>query len=449
VKKLLLGAAALLLLIVLGGAGYVALLARRLDTPAFQKSLLAQAKATVGAEVRVKEMDISLLSGVTLRGIAIDNPAPFPGDFLTADAFVLRYRLLPLLAGRVEVERLALERPVLALAMDAKGAFNYEKLGGSSRSTPSPPASAAAAAPLRVVLKRLSVADASIEMTDHRRSRLLAMEDADFRSAFEVVGGTAHGSGEATVATVDLAGLLFLRALRAPLEVSRETVRLAPVRARVAGGEASGDVTVRLKDGFRYVASLEVKDAEVRTLLAEAKSAATASGRLRAKGTFEGRGSLATMKGRGEGTIEDCRVEDARTLALLADVLKVPELASPDFEECRFEFVQAGSRLSTPVVSLRSQALRLTGGGTVNLDTRAIDYDMRLALAPKLMAKVTRPELRPAFRVESDGFSTIDFRLYGTTLDPQTDLLARVGKAAATEAVRGQLERLFKKKSER
>ncbi len=155
------------------------------------------------------------------------------------------------------------------------------------------------------------------------------------------------------------------------------------------------------------------------------------------------------MKGRGEGTIANCRVEDARTLALLADVLKVPELASPDFEECRFEFVQAGSRLSTPVVSLKGQALRLTGRGTVNLDTRALDYEMRLALAPKLMAKVTRPELRPAFRVEGDGFSTIDFRLYGTALAPQTDLLARVGKAAATEAVKGQLGRLFKKKSER
>ena len=40
----------------------------------------------------------------------------------------------------------------------------------------------------------------------------------------------------------------------------------------------------------------------------------------------------------------------------------------------------------------------------------------------------------------------IDFRLYGTTLDPQTDLLSRIGKAAATEAAKDQLNRLFKKK---
>ncbi len=71
---------------------------------------------------------------------------------------------------------------------------------------------------------------------------------------------------------------------------------------------------------------------------------------------------------------------------------------------------------------------------------------MSLALAPKLLAKVTRPELRPAFKDRGDGFSAIDFHLYGTTRDPQTDLLSRVAKAAATEAIKGQLDRLFKKK---
>jgi len=131
-KRLLLAGAALVLLLALAALGYGVLLVRRLDTPEFQKALLDQAKATVGADVRVKEMDISLLSGVTLSGITIANPAPFTGDFLAAKAFVLRYRLWPLLAGRVEVERLALEKPALTLTMDSRGVFNYERLGGAA-----------------------------------------------------------------------------------------------------------------------------------------------------------------------------------------------------------------------------------------------------------------------------------------------------------------------------
>ena len=98
-------------------------------------------------------------------------------------------------------------------------------------------------------------------------------------------------------------------------------------------------------------------------------------------------------------------MEHGRTLALLAAVLQVPELASPDFDECRAEFTQSGDRLSTPVLRLVGKAVQLTGEGSVNLATDGLDYQMTLALAPQLFAKVTRPELRPAFRQRADGFS--------------------------------------------
>lgn len=76
-KKLLLAVAGLGLLLLLAVLAYGTHLVRRLDTPEFHKTLLEQATATVGADVRVKEMDISLLSGVTLKGIVVANPAPF------------------------------------------------------------------------------------------------------------------------------------------------------------------------------------------------------------------------------------------------------------------------------------------------------------------------------------------------------------------------------------
>jgi hypothetical protein len=243
---------------------------------------------------------------------------------------------------------------------------------------------------------------------------------------------------------VSLGDLLFLRSVRAPLTLSKDAVTLAPIRAALAGGSGSGDVTVHTKGGFRYVARLEVKDVETATLLAEAKSAAGLEGRLAAQATFEGSGGLATMKGRGQGTVSGCQLENARTLALLASVLQVPELANPDFDECRAEFTQSGYRVSTPVVLLSGEAVQLRGAGTVDLRTYGLDYAMNLALAPRLFAKVTRPELRPAFKQRADGFSTIDFRLYGTTAAPQTDLLARVAKGAAADAVKKQIERLFR-----
>jgi hypothetical protein len=440
-KRVLLAGVVLLLVAVLGAFGYGAYLVGKLNTPEFQKGLLEQAKATVGAEVRVKEMDISLLSGVSLKGIAVANPAPFSGELLTAESFVLRYRLRPLLARRLEVDRVALEKPALRLVTNARGVFNYERLGGGTRR----PASAGIAVPLHVVLKRLDVEKGSVTLTDHTNARLLRVEGAGFRSAFDIEGGIARGSGQAAIASISVGDLLFLRAVKAPLALSKESVTLSPIRADVAGGSAAGDLTVYTKGGFRYVAHLEVKGVEAETLLAEARSAGGLEGTLVAKAAFEGSGGLATMRGRGQGTVTGCRVENARTLALLASVLQVPELASPDFDECRGEFTQSGYRVETPLVLLSGKAVQLRGSGTVDLRTYGLEYAMNLALSPRLFAKVTRPELRPAFTQRADGFSTIDFRLYGTTIAPQTDLLARVAKGAATDALRKQIERLFKR----
>ena len=83
--------------------------------------------------------------------------------------------------------------------------------------------------------------------------------------------------------------LLVVRDVRSPLVLSREAVRLSPVRGRVAGGEVEGEVTVRLAGGFRWNARLSVKRARVETLLAEA-------GALR-KGRGFGRGPFAFSTG--------------------------------------------------------------------------------------------------------------------------------------------------------
>jgi hypothetical protein len=446
-KKILGAGCALVLVVVLALAGVGAYFVSRLDTPELKQSLLQQAKATLGTELRVKEMQISLLSGVTLKAIAVQNPAPFPGQLLTADAFVLRYRLLPLLIGRIEVERLALEKPALALAMDTKGAFNYEKLGRTgAKGAPAASGSASASAtPLRVVMKSLAVENGSILMIDYAKAKLMTLDGIDFKSAFELAGGMALGAGQVSIAKANFGDVLFVKGVHAPLSMSKEKVTLSPIKADVAGGSMSGDLNVDLK-GFRYTTQMALKGASVKTLLEEARSSPFVTGTLSAKARFEGSGGLPTMRGEGSADVSSCRAQNSRVLGLLASVLQVPELANPDFEACHVEFKQTGSRFATPVVKLTGDAVRLSGQGSVNLDTRALDYDMNLALSPKLFAKMTRPELRGAFQQQGDGFSAIAFKLYGTTLEPKTDLLSRVGKAAATSAVKDAIGKLFKKK---
>ena len=461
-KKILLVIASVVVVVILGALAYGAHLVKKLNSPEFQELVRAEVSRQMGAEVRLEEMDIALLSGLTLRGVAVANPAPFEGDLFTADSFELRYKLRPLFSGRVEVERLTLDKPILGLIVDDEGRFNYEALGGekpavSGQEPPSgveptagppvdaPTGAAGASAALDIVLSEVRVSDAQITMIAEDDASLMTFEDVDFGAALQVSGGVTQGQAKASIGTVSMADMLFVRRIEAPLTISKEQVQLSPIEGQVAGGKATGEMTTHLQNGFRYEGKLDLTGVSVKTLLQEAQSNLRVAGTLRGILNFEGTGPMSTLKANGQADVVDCQIEDSNLLALLSTALKVPELASPEFEDCRIEYSLANNVLSTPVVSLKSQAMEVTGRGTVNLVRSTINYDLNLALTEALLNKITVPQLRGAFEPRGDGFSEIAFRAYGTTDAPETDILARVGRAAAEDAVKDQANRLLKK----
>jgi uncharacterized protein involved in outer membrane biogenesis len=227
--------------------------------------------------------------------------------------------------------------------------------------------------------------------------------------------------------------------------MSKERVRLAPIRGKLAGGDVTGDLKLDLKKAA-YSMSLDVKGAEVDTLLKESGSSRAVTGSLQAKASFEGTGGLPTLKGKGSAEVTSCKLTKAPVMALLAGVLQLPELANPSFDECRMEFTIGGNRVQTPVLSFKGAAMQMTGRGAMSLATSTLDYDMDLALSKGLVDKIGVKELRSAFRDRGDGFSAVAFKVTGTTERPQTDLATRIGKAAATQVLKDQASKLFGKK---
>jgi hypothetical protein len=414
------------------GVGYVAHLVQSFDTPEFKRSLLDRASASAGTRIDARKVDISLLQGVTLEGVTIANPPPFTGSLVTAEAFVLRYSLWSLLSGRLELAKLAVEKPVLNLAMDARGAFNYEKLGGSAPASSTPSTSAL---PIELVISKLSLKGARIVMRDPKAA-LLKVEGADLSSSVRLAGASIAGEGSLRIAVVNLADTLFVRGVSAPMKASNGALALAPVRATLAGGDVRGDATVQLQNGFHFTTRLTVSGAKLQKMLEEAKAVQTASGTVMADATVEGSGGVTTLKGKGQIQVKGCKVSHAPLMTLLATALRVPELAHPDFDECRTTFTLGGGRLVTPSISLKGPALQVTGHGVTNLESLSIDYDLTLALGQALLKRVPAQELRAAFKDRGDGFSTLDFRVTGTTSAPQSDLAMRLGKGAAESGLK-------------
>jgi hypothetical protein len=444
-KKILLAVLALGLIVVLALGLYAAYLVRSLETPEFKARVAQEASAAVGAKVELQSLDVSLLRGIRLGGLRIQNPPGWSGDLLTAEGARLSYDPWSLLRGHIRVDELTLRKPVITLASDARGTFNYEKLQSGAPAASKAPAPAAGASSFpRLVVSRLAVEKARLAVVDPKNVASFRLEGASLESALAMEGGALSGTGKARVDSVVLADALFLRGVRAPLKLTPARMSLAPLEAKLAGGAVTGEIRVDFKPDMRYSLQFDASGSSVATLLKEAGSLGTLQGTLKAKARIEGTGGVLTMKGGGRAEIGDCRWPKAPLFGALAGLLQLPELADPRFDECRVDFNVSGGQARTPVVSFKGPALQLTGQGVTHLVTSVVDYDLTLALSPGLLAKIPGGTVRAAFKTRPDGFGAIDFKVTGTSAAPKTDLASRFGKAVIIETAKeGLLGKLF------
>jgi len=444
-KRLLLAGGALLAL-VLALVAFLAFRAlARVGTPEFERELVAAAKTALGTEVAVRSMRVEVLRGFRLQGVRIANPAGFKGDLVTASEFRLGYDLWPLLFGRLQIDELAVEKPVIRGMADARGSWNYEGLkvyGGS----PGGKASGGVSASFlrEFVVSKLLMKDGALTLAD-ANAVFLRMDDLDFESRIALDAKGAGGKGQARVATIALSESLFLRDTKAPIVVSKAGLILDPVSARLADGPVQGRIRLDLVPDVRWAMDLEVKGARVETLLQEAGAQPSLRGRLQATASLTGTGGAATARGRAQVHVDSCEARGQAVFLALAVLLQLPELQSPRFDECRMEFELGGGVARTTLLRFKSRTVELSGKGTFGLATTALDYDLTLGLSPELVAKIPGNPTRAAFHRRDDGFGTIDFGVGGNAAAPKVDLVTRLGASLATEAVKEGVRKLFRK----
>src|ERR1039458_10109370 len=186
----------IVLVLTLVGAG-IYFTNRYRQSPAFKEEVLKAAREQLGADVRIDSFHVSIFSGIELRGVTIGNPAGFSGNLLTAEAFVLRYRLRPLLSGRIEIEQLSLDKPVITLSQNDKNEWNYESIGAKGGATnPTPPevkptpatpkpasTKSETAAPLDIVLSKLAITQGAVWRISDKDKAIVKVDGINFSSA--------------------------------------------------------------------------------------------------------------------------------------------------------------------------------------------------------------------------------------------------------------------------
>src|SRR3990172_4976669 len=146
-KKLLIGLVGLLVLAVAA----VLVAPSFIDWNVYKAEIAARAKAAPGRDLAIDgDISLALLPAPTLSAAKVrlanleGGDAP---DMATLDALRVRVALLPLLEGRIEVERVALVGPTIILERLPDGRANWEFAGAAAPGAPTAESDGGGAAP--------------------------------------------------------------------------------------------------------------------------------------------------------------------------------------------------------------------------------------------------------------------------------------------------------------
>ena len=132
----LLGVVAALVILVVAAAAALPYL---VDTPRIQAYISATASQTLGRAVRFSAVSLRVLPlpAVELHELEVaEDPAFGTTPFLRLDVGRVRLRLLPLLAGRVELGDIVLRKPTVRIVQAADGRLNISTLGATAAPRP-------------------------------------------------------------------------------------------------------------------------------------------------------------------------------------------------------------------------------------------------------------------------------------------------------------------------
>jgi len=166
--KLMKFIAAFLIVVIVIVGGLAVFVKSYLTEDRLKAIIVPRAESALGREVSIGGIEVSLLSGITVRDFVIRESGGRT-DFVRAGAFVLRYDFMPLLSGKLEIGKLLLDEPFVRIVRDKKGRFNYETLAILSASGEAPePEAKTANTPLPVALSVQGVAirNARVEIRD-------------------------------------------------------------------------------------------------------------------------------------------------------------------------------------------------------------------------------------------------------------------------------------------
>jgi len=210
--------------------------------------VVPRAEKALGRTVQVQDVGISVFPvlGVNLDGVRIANTERegFSAEpFVSLERFVVSLELLPLIGGKVSIDRIIVDRPDILIEVDTSGAYNYDDIAllaeaeSGDESGPKRPRGAPVV-PVPLSLKGFEIRRGRVVYRDMGAGRRIELGRIDQRTdlSIDTDAGEVETTGNMTIREI------VLRTAKAPAPVRGLTVTLTH---DIAADLTSGTVDVK------------------------------------------------------------------------------------------------------------------------------------------------------------------------------------------------------------
>jgi uncharacterized protein involved in outer membrane biogenesis len=168
--------------------------------------VLPKIQAAINREVTVREINLSLFPaiGVNVQGLRVAN-SPGAGfserPMVSLEEFLLEVKLLPLLAKRMEVNRLTLTKPHILLEVNKGGKNNYSDFQKEEEQKTQGKKSFTVQVNLggSLLLSNLQIRDGDIEYVDHKENSTIHLKGVDAKLSVETIAEVSEVRTESEV----------------------------------------------------------------------------------------------------------------------------------------------------------------------------------------------------------------------------------------------------------
>ncbi len=417
-KAILLALAALLVLVVFG----LVCVNLYIQSPRAQEQIQEQLSRALRMPLKITNTSLSPWSGLCITGITIPN-----GDatFLEAGSFAADYRVLPLLAGKLAITEMSIDRPRVVWKQDAEGKWKLPALEKGAATADVPvPAEKKSSGGFTVVIGRFVVKSGAVDLVDKDGKHIAIFTDVNMTYT-ELT--EANVEGTAVIGRAVWADTLALENVHTPFKYAAGELTLPELTATLAGGTVRGSYRAQPeapKSPFETAFTFEQVNLDrLVTQLGwkPGQGGGIASGKLALHGDMR---RAERAEGGGQIQLRDGQFKQLEFFQTIGQVLNIRELSDLRLKDAHGDFHIASEKVYVDQLILTALDLQLSAKGIVRFDQK-VSLDAQLGVDESIVKRL--PDLvRESFGTADGGLRTINFNITGSTEKLRTNLLDRL-----------------------